>query len=284
MSNIINCNVDEEIEDINEKIQEFASLIEKSNYFTFIIEGGEDYTVYEPLESFCDSAPKMVDILPVNGRSIALGVFNKLKDTPYIKKVAFIVDQDTWVHIGKPAEYNHERIICTTGYSIENDIFIDRKLTCLMKSFDVYTDFESYLTEYLRWYVLAIERVINDTVIKGDSLDIHPNQYFKQNKKDELILLRENEVFSECRFKEIFNDFAVKLRGKNLLDLFDWSVNNRIEKKKDSPIPNGSKQAKSKKMPPYNSKLIMEETPRTLRGENLNRIFDTAQSFAMQGF
>lgn len=282
ISNDINL-IDEvnETEKINEKIQEFVSLIERSSYFTIIIEGNDDYTVYEPLEIICEDAPRTVDILPVNGRLIALGVFNKLKETEHIQKVAFIVDQDTWVHIGKPIEYEHERIVCTTGYSIENDIFIDRKLSNLMKSLKVYENFESDLNKYLKWYVLAIERVINNTVFQNDSLDIHPNEYFKENKMVELIVPRENEELSTSRFDEIFNDFELKLRGKNLLNLFDWSVNNRVENKKKSLIPKGKESSKPKKIPTYNLKLIMEETPRTLRGDNLNRIFESISELAM---
>ncbi|RYL25928.1 DUF4435 domain-containing protein [Acinetobacter piscicola] len=276
-----------EDEDNQEKIQEYISLIEKTSLFTIFIEGKDDVLVYEPIEDLCEGlTPQTVDIQSVGGRKIALGIFDGLKGTNDLNKVVFIVDKDTWVHTGIPSEYNHERIICTTGYSIENDIFIDRKLIDLMKSVKVYHSFQSSLNEYLKWYVLAIERVMKDTVVEGDKLDVTAQEYFKQNKKAELILLRENEIFSNERFNEILQSYHLKLRGKNLFYLFDWSVNNRYEKLEEGTesTPPLTQSKKTKKKPTYNTKTILEETPRTLRGENLNRIFESTINIAKQGF
>lgn len=265
-----------------EKINEFIGLVKKSNLFTIFIEGADDLFFYEPLEIICEKAPKTIEITPVGGREIALGIFNGLKDTQYINKVIFIVDKDTWVHLGKPKEFDHVRLICTAGYSIENDVFIDRNLVSLMQTLGVYTEFDNCLKAYLQWYALAIQRIINDTTLKGDSIDIHPNMYFKENLKDTLILLREHETFPTELSEEIYSDFLIKLRGKNLFYLFEWCVNNRFEKKKH--ISDTDDKSRQKRLPSYNTKLIMEETTRTLRKENLNRIFDTAENFAMQGF
>lgn len=262
-----------DIDDVNTKITEIVGTIKKSAWFTVVVEGIDDVKIYAPLEDLYEDAPLVVDIIPVGGRSIALGVFEKLKDTIYIKKVAFIVDQDTWVHLGKPNNYNHQHLICTTGYSVENDIFMDRQLNDLMKSIKVYHTFESNLDEYLEWYVLAIERVMNDTVLEGDTLDVHPNTYFKENKKQDLIVLRNGEFFSTQLNDEIKANYEILLRGKNLLDLAIWALNSR----KLNP-PKLDKAGNKITFADYNLKAIIEETAHSLRGDNLNRIFAEVQS------
>lgn len=250
----------------NEKINEFIAMVKNSNLFTIFIEGSDDVVFYEPLEALCEEAPKTIDITPVGGRKIALGIFNGLKDTQYINKVVFIVDMDTWVYLGKPAEYLHERLISTFGYSIENDIYIDFDFCQFMKSLRVYGDFIGNLENYLDWYVIAIKRVLEDTVISGDTLDIHPKDFFDNNRKENLTILRASEEVDTELLNSLKLNFKQTLRGKNLLNLALYVVNKK---------PNSSR---------YTNKSIAQLAVHNKRGPNLNRIFENAKDFAMQGF
>lgn len=255
-----------EDEENSEKINEFIAMVKNSDLFTVFIEGSDDVVFYEPLELLCDDAPKTIDIRPVGGRKIALGIFNGLKGTSYINKVVFIVDKDTWVHIGKPLEYEHNRLICTFGYSIENDIYIDFDFCHFMKSLKVYDKFLENLEAYLSWYVLAIKRVLDNTVIEGDTLDIHPIDFFINNKKTELVVLRENETIDTELLSDIKDNFGEKLRGKNLMNLALYIVNNK---------PKSSK---------YTLKSIAQIAVHNSRKEKLSEIFETAKAFADEGF
>lgn len=249
-----------------EIINEFIAMVKNTDLFTVFIEGSDDVIFYEPLESICDDAPKTIDIRPVGGRNIVLGVFQGLKDTPFINKVVFIVDKDTWIHVGKPHEFEHARLICTSGYSIENDIYMDFDFCNFMISLKVYNDFLEKLEEYISWYAIAIKRVIDDTVLKGDTLNIHPIDFFKNNKKDSLIVLRENESVDIDLLNDIKENFKLKLRGKNLMNLALYVVNSK---------PNSSR---------YTTKSIAQISVHNGRKDNLNIIFDAAKSFAMNGF
>lgn len=263
MINDVTLQSEEDIE--QDYINAFADQFSKSPYFTIVVEGDDDSFIFRQLEDICEDAPRIVDVIAVNGRNVALGVFNKLKNSDHIAKVLFIVDQDTWIHTGIPQEYQHSHIICTNGYSIENDIYLDRKLSDLMIALNVYDNFRQYLNETLEWYVLAINRILLDTVKKGDTLDIHPNAYFKKNLKKDLIILREHETFNTELLEDLTTNYSLKLRGKNLLNLAMWTLNGRID-------------ASHK----YNLKTLIEETVYTMRGENLNRIFNNAKNIAMQ--
>lgn len=117
-----------EVVNEHEKIEAFAAQIEHSDLYTIVIEGKDDLLVYNEFEDIYEDPDCLVSVLPVGGRNTVLGIFNRLKDTPHINKTIFIVDKDTWVITGIDSNYQHNRIICTHGYSFENDIFIDGNL------------------------------------------------------------------------------------------------------------------------------------------------------------
>lgn len=102
--------------------------IKDGDLFNIIIEGNDDKLVYDEFEDIYELTEPLVSVLEVGGRNNVLKIFKALKDTPHINKAIFIVDQDQWVLTGVDPQYDHPHVIRTTGYSFENDIFIDGNL------------------------------------------------------------------------------------------------------------------------------------------------------------
>ena len=109
-------------------IDGYVAQIEDSSLLTIVIEGIDDLAVYTEFEEIYGLNEPLVSVLPVGGRNTVLGIFKKLKNSEHLNKTIFIVDKDQWVIKGIDQEYIHDRVICTHGYSFENDIFIDGNL------------------------------------------------------------------------------------------------------------------------------------------------------------
>lgn len=233
-----------------------VSTIQHSSYGkTVIIEGADDFIVYRVLTIIF--ADKNIKVIPAGGRDNVLKIFEELQKLDCLHKAIFIVDQDSWVFTGIPPQYQHPRIICTTGYSIENDIYMDRNLEDLMHGTDVFSSFDTELKIYLEWFALAIQRYIKN---KSEKLDIHPTNFFKNYKT--YCTCKNGEVHPNPTYHELINSYQVKFRGKCLLPLAIRALGMR------------------KESPSYHHKAIMEETAVSGRGVHLNRIFDAVNNLA----
>ena len=112
---------------------EIISLLERSSLpISILIEGKDDIIIYRRLEHYLDTD---VDVLGVGGRSILLSIFNKQTQGEILKNknIIYIADKDIWFNIGIPEAYQNPKLIFTSGYSIENDIFIDYKCNEITK-------------------------------------------------------------------------------------------------------------------------------------------------------
>lgn len=238
------------------------STIEKCQSGKYVVvEGVDDIVVYRNLITVYRA--KGIKVLPAGGRDNVLEVFDSLSKNSHINKAIFIVDQDSWVFSGIPSKYHHERIICTGGYSIENDIYLDKQLEELMQGTGVHASFQSDLHIYLRWFALAITRFCTDNNSCSEKLDVHPNTFFEnQLTIDTHLALKNGEVFPQETYDDLLVNYALKFRGKCLLPLAVRSLGQR---------PGEAK---------YNTKTIMEETACIGRGIYLNRIFTKVEELA----
>lgn len=226
-----------------------------------IVEGVDDIVIYRNLIALYRS--KGINVLPAGGRKKVLEVFDALKSTSHLNKAIFIVDQDSWIFSGVPAEYQHNSIICTSGYSIENDVYLDRKLDTLMQATTVFSAFQRELQIYLRWFALAITRFCTNDNENSEILNVHPQTFFKCTSTIESYCnLKEGETFPQNTYEELLENYALKFRGKCLLPLAIRALGSRPDE------------------PKYNSKTIMEETAITGRGVYLNRIFEAVGNLA----
>lgn len=191
---------------------EIISTLRRSSLPTLIIEGDTDAIVFRPLEELLFEMG--VSVMPVGGRTCLLEVLRRLDGEagPWI----FFADKDLWVLSGVPAEFNVDRLILTSGYSIENDIYLDGNLEQYLSRVEREA-FKEELDEFVRWFAIAAARALKGT---PEELGWHPNAILDDAaKKAELSALGEDEEDPRDLYNCIMSNYASCLRGKSLLAL-----------------------------------------------------------------
>ena len=98
--------------------------LKRSELPTLIVEGVHDKAIYRWIERFLD-APK-IDLLPVDGKDILLGVYERRSEFDSRLPVAFMADLDKWIFDKFDiVSRKYKDIVWTTGYSLENDLYSD---------------------------------------------------------------------------------------------------------------------------------------------------------------
>lgn len=199
-------------------VAEILSTIRNSDLLNVIIEGKDDILVYRQLEKkYFDSE---LALIAAGCRSKVLQVFDEIKNTEYLDNCIFIVDQDTWIINGIPKKYSHNRILTTTGYSIENDVYIDTKIEDIIDTHKNISDYKYHLEKYIKWFTLAISR--------RSTLKVTPHKFFNSTESiNNYTTLKEGELFNDELYKLLLNEYHYKLRGKNLLSLGAWYLNDK---------------------------------------------------------
>ncbi|MEG9498739.1 DUF4435 domain-containing protein [Mannheimia indoligenes] len=195
---------------VNLSLDEYISVLNHSNLpNTVIVEGKDDIKLYRILEK------SGINIFPVGGRNTLLRIFEE-RHRLKCDNIAFIADKDIWVNIGVPPEYINEKLIFTSGYSIENDVFMDFKCEDILSEKENYDSYKSDLEKYIHWYTLAIYRL--DEYDKNLEIAKHPNEII--NKFDIFEEDKYLENYPSNLKAEIRQGYPLSIRGKSLIDLF----------------------------------------------------------------
>ncbi len=203
--------------------EEIIAILKRTSLPTVIVEGCDDMIVYRNIEK--ELAHLGVSMLPVGGRRNVLDVFNRKNEIPNHVRVAFIADKDIWVITDIPEEFADDQLIFTEGYSIENDIFMDGKLCDILNDSE---KFEEELKDFIEWYALAINRMINGC---SETISLHPNEVLCPNKRPWLLKLKDGEEYPEELRYRIANDYMRMVRGKSLISLFLRNAKNKYTHK-----------------------------------------------------
>ena len=194
-------------------LDEIVATLKRSSLPTVIIEGSDDLVVYRRLEE--DMAEHHVSLMPVGGRTMVLELFRRRNEFSADAKIAFIADQDTWIETTIPAEFQDPALIFTTGYSIENDIFVDAALFALLKPAER-AQFRANLELFVKWYALALSRHLADG---NTSIAVHVNHVLDPIAGPPLFELAPNEQYPDALRAGILDEYERRVRGKSLLDL-----------------------------------------------------------------
>lgn len=207
-------------------VDELISTLNHSQMPTLIVEGDDDFKIYRWIEKKITDLK--IDILPCTGRNNLLNLFkrkNEIRNT----NVIFLADRDLWIFSSIPEEY--EGILFTEGYSIENDIYMAARgqIEALIPD----SLQELYLTalrEYTKWYCFEISNFLNN---KNYELDFNVKKVLDNNTKhlsqhflNERGFIKVNDSFEE----QVFAQFYLKLRGKSLLQLWEWFVEGKMKR------------------------------------------------------
>lgn len=221
-------------------LEEIIATLEHSNLPAIVVEGKDDIIIYRKLEEEISN----VVVTPVGGRANVLKIFQETINPNgrlYNKNIVFIADQDIWINIGIPDEFKNQKLIFTSGYSIENDVFIDY---CCQKMIDDNPDIKSNFNQdkekFIDWYALALQATIdkynydlnkldcaeNLTLSEFRKISHNPERVFKQY--EDMIKLLENESPNHELKQSLIDDFPLSIRGKSLMALFTSNMKNGI--------------------------------------------------------
>jgi hypothetical protein len=197
-------------------IHEIVETIKRTSLPTIISEGKDDAIVSRPIERHC--ADIGISFLPVGGKGRALDVWKNLP-LHIRNRNALWIDQDLWVFFGVPNEFVLDRVILSTGYSVENDIFSDYDFKNLMSDAEI-QNFHETLTIVASWFGNAVSRIEAGEVVE---LKRHPNDVL-------------NELQGEFRHDpyDVESCYLIKLRGKTLMSLYLKVLSNKTRSSKYS--------------------------------------------------
>jgi hypothetical protein len=200
-------------------VKEIIGLLKKTSLPTIVVEGSDDIIVYRRLEErLCHLG---ISVLPAGGRENVLSIFDRRHEIPAGLKLAFIADQDIWVHTGVPLDYQHAQLVLTSGYSVENDVFQDGRLLNLLTPRET-SRFTTELKTFVEWYSLAIDRHLKDRAV---AISLHPNHVLDPARFSALVALADGEKYPAALRQRVHDQYATVLRGKSLMDLFIRNTN-----------------------------------------------------------
>jgi hypothetical protein len=192
--------------------EELAATIRHSGLATLVVEGDDDHFLFRRFEE--DFGHSDLSVLIAYEKYTVLELF-KVRGT-FPVKTAFLVDQDMWCYSGIPEEYRCESLICTDGYSIENDLYRDGQMYNLLLPGER-DNFCKDVEEYLRWYAFAVGERLCGTDAR---IDLHPDHVMPHGVLNE-VLMREI-AFCEPEaglYARIRSEYGRLLRGKSLIAL-----------------------------------------------------------------
>lgn len=210
-------------------VEEIISYLNHSNIPTLLVEGKDDHQIYRWLEEKLEDSDSDLDILPCGGRNALLELYDE-KHKIKKKDILFFADIDLWLFSGVPREYKD--IIFTNGYSIENDIYSSAKrfLESLISE-SKSTDYYKAVNELSKWYSFEVNEHLNS---RPYVLNISPRGVL-DNKTYDLsrtyIDRRKYKLTNPALHHDIKNNYDLKIRGKNLLDLWEWFVEDKSLKR-----------------------------------------------------
>lgn len=200
-------------------IQELISYLNHSDLPTLLVEGKDDFQVYRWLEDKLEDLE--IDILPCGGRNKLLELFES-KHLIQKRDILFFADSDLWLFSEVPQKY--DGIIFTKGYSIENDIYTSCKahIESLIHQSKVPFYYKA-LDEFSKWYTAQVLEYLEgrDYEIKVSPKSILHEKTFELQSRH---LPVSPTILNSYLYETISRDYSRKIRGKNLLDLFEWFV------------------------------------------------------------
>lgn len=192
-------------------LEENIETLKRSKLPTIVTEGADDYQFFRRLED--ELKDLGVSLFPAGGKTTALEIFNRRKEIGR-NNVAFLIDSDLWVFSGRPSSYEHRKVICTDGYSIENDLYRDGELECLLTEAEKGV-FAKELDSIGAWYSFCVSKLL---VGEEATISIHPKQILDEGGIQYLNGIGYSGP-SEQIYALVKSNYDRLLRGKTLLHL-----------------------------------------------------------------
>lgn len=194
-------------------IDEWVATLKRTSLPTVVIEGKDDVVVFRRLE---ERQSMGLSILPVGGREKVIKLFDRRDEFATNKKLVFVADRDNWVITGIPEAYQVPEFLFTSGYAIENDVFVDGNLESLLHHGER-DEFKRELLVFIEWYALALSRHLSG---RSYEIKLHPNHVLdNEDERRRLMSLVEGEDYPNELKNQLMSQYGKLLRGKSLLAL-----------------------------------------------------------------
>lgn len=202
--------------------EEIINTINRSSLKTVLVEGKDDLSIYRKIED--DIEDTEINILPCGGRSVVLKIYERRAELK--SKTLFVCDSDLWHFTGFP-DYFNDDILTTTGYSIENDMFIDGEemLKGLLSNSEV-TRLNVLVKEVSKWYSFEVEKHISDKSYDCKFSDVTLlNESilakFSTNLASNFLTSRGYKPANKELTEKIIENFKTLLRGKFIFQIIE---------------------------------------------------------------
>jgi hypothetical protein len=192
---------------------EILETLKRSSLPTVVVEGTGDLRIYRWIESRLGNLG--ADLLPVNGRDKLLSLYRRRTEIGALA-VSWLADRDMWVFGALPDEY--VGVIFTSGYSIENDVYVDAKVEDLLNKQER-AEHASLLSEVIKWMAFEVEMFRDG---REHRIASHINQVFGESGftlRGAFATERGFREPAEETVNEIRLDYRLKVRGKTLFDV-----------------------------------------------------------------
>lgn len=196
-------------------VDELFELLKRTSLPTVLVEGKDDIIFYRAIEQELEEYG--IDMLPAGNKYSVMEIRRRLKETSISAAIVYVVDNDLWVHAPPPPDVKDDLLICSSGYSVENDLYSDGELEKFLTPSELHV-FKNELAQFLKWYALAVSRHLKGKT--ENSFRTHPGKllddpdYFKQQ-----LILQEGEEYPAEFLADISGKYHSILRGKSLFSL-----------------------------------------------------------------
>jgi hypothetical protein len=192
--------------------EEIIAYLGRTSLPTLLVEGKDDAAIYRWLEN--ELGGLTGSVLFCSGRDVLISIYRKRDTFPH-GKLAWLADLDMWRFISPPADL--DRIVFTTGYSIENDLYAGSQIEALLEE-DERSRHSRLLSTVFRWFSFEVLEFLAGresqvahhvrSVVDLNVMDIRPN--FASHRR---------YVEPDPSFVgSLLADYKLNLRGKTLME------------------------------------------------------------------
>ena len=173
-----------------DEVSKLVALFRTSQLPTIVVERGDDVRIYSRWIERRLFGTYNLDVRAVNGKDNLLRLYGRRDEFAGLP-VVFVANRGLWLFSGIPE--GCEGIICTRGYSIENDVYVylkDRIKTLLDPYLNRRDEHKSVQKSIIRWLAFKLEVLIRQTPSESNlSLeDLISNNNFDNFELEEFVL------------------------------------------------------------------------------------------------
>jgi hypothetical protein len=188
---------------------EIVAYLQRTTLPTVLVEGHDDSVVYRHVEERLGDLE--VDVMTCNSRTMLLKIFERneeFRGAPVI----FVADKDMWYFTGVPAKYR-AGIIFTTGYSIENDIYVRELFEGLLSNQEKQS-FVASIIALSSWFAFEVAKFERTGACE---CDVHVGRLLEGEELNGVYLEKIGFVAPDgATVTRIVDNYREALRGKTL--------------------------------------------------------------------